>query len=316
MGDLGDVLEETIECHKVVKVFGGQDYEERRFERANQRLRGFNMRQTVPAALTTPVTHILAATALAIILYLAIEDSFAAHTTVGEFASFITAMLMLLAPLKHLTEINAPLQRGLAAAESVFGLIDAPAEEDRGTVTLARARGEIAFEDVSFTYPTRNMPALRSVSLAVRPGERVALVGSSGGGKTTLVNLLPRFYAADSGRIMLDGHDLREYDLFELRANIGVIFQDFVRFHMTAAENIAVGRIEARGDRDRIARAAAQSGADQVIAKLPDGYDQVIGKRFKRGIDLSGGEWQKIAIARAYTLSCTPCAEPRVTKMP
>src|SRR6185369_12041666 len=159
MGDIVHVLEETIECHKVVKIFGGQAYETRRFERANQRLRGFNMRQTVPAALTTPVTHTLAAIAMAIILYLAMEDSLAGRITVGEFASFFTAMLMLLAPLKHLTEINAPLQRGLAAAESVFGLIDAPVEEDRGTGELARARGAIEFQGVSLTYPTRNEPA-------------------------------------------------------------------------------------------------------------------------------------------------------------
>src|SRR5688572_17031416 len=131
-GDLVHVLEETIECHKVVKVFGGQEYESRRFERANQRLRGFNVRQTVPAALTTPVTHLLAATAVAIIVYIALEESIAARATMGEFAAFMTAMLMLLAPLKHLTELNAPLQRGLAAAESVFELIDTPVEKDEG----------------------------------------------------------------------------------------------------------------------------------------------------------------------------------------
>ena len=197
MGDLVHVLEETIECHKVVKVFGGQEYEAQRFERANQRVRGFNMRQTVPAALTTPVTHILAALALAIIVYIALEESLGAQATMGEFASFLTAMLMLLAPLKHLTEINAPLQRGLAAAESVFELIDTPVEEDNGTQHIARARGDIEFQGVSLTYPTRTEPALSEVSFSVRSGETVALVGGSGGGKTTLVNLLPRFYAPE-----------------------------------------------------------------------------------------------------------------------
>jgi len=161
-------------------------------------------------------------------------------------------------------------------------------------------RTGFVFEDVGFRYPGADRWAVRHLAFELKAGEVLALVGENGAGKTTLVKLLSRLYDPDEGRILLDGHDLREYDLYELRANIGVIFQDFVRFHMTAAENIAVGRIEARGDRDRIARAAAQSGADQVIAKLPDGYDQVIGKRFKRGIDLSGGEWQKIAIARAY----------------
>jgi ATP-binding cassette subfamily B protein len=142
--------------------------------------------------------------------------------------------------------------------------------------------------------------ALDGVSLTVRPGELIALAGENGAGKTTLVKLLARLYDPDEGRILLDGHDLREYDLDALRANIGVIFQDFVRYDLTAAENIAVGRIEARGDRARIAGAAERSLADEVIAKLPAGYDQRIGKRFRTGVDLSGGEWQKVAIARAY----------------
>lgn len=156
------------------------------------------------------------------------------------------------------------------------------------------------FENVGFRYPGAERWAVRHLSFVLHAGEVLALVGENGAGKTTLVKLLSRLYDPDEGRILLDGHDLREYDLFELRANIGVIFQDFVRFHLTAGENIAVGRIEARGDRRRIETAAAQSGADQVVAKLPGGYDQVIGKRFRKGIDLSGGEWQKIAIARAY----------------
>jgi len=255
MGDLVHVLEETIECHKVVKVFGGQAYESRRFERANQRLRGFNMRQTVPAALTTPVTHILAATAMAIILYIAMEDSLAGRITVGEFASFFTAMLMLLGPLKHLTEINAPLQRGLAAAESVFELIDTPVEEDSGAGTLARARGEIEFQDVSLTYPTRTEPALSSVSFAIRPGETVALVGASGGGKTTLANLLPRFYAPGSGRILLDGHDIQALGLESLRANLALVSQDVVLFNDTIRANIAYGDMGAASDAEVIAAA-------------------------------------------------------------
>src|SRR5207249_4790611 len=186
MGDLAHVLEETIECHRVVKVFGGQEYESRRFERANQAVRGFNMRQTIAASLTNPITHVLASVALAVIVYLAMEQSLAARTTVGEFASFLTAMLMLLAPLKHLTEIQAPLQRGLAAAESVFGMIDTPVEEDRGTVVLPRARGELAYERVGFTYPTRDEAALADINLQIRPGETVALVGGSGGQRQRL----------------------------------------------------------------------------------------------------------------------------------
>lgn len=295
MGDLVHVLEETIECHKVVKVFGGQDYESRRFERANQRLRGFNMRQTVPAALTTPVTHLLAATALAIIVYIALEESLAARATMGEFASFMTAMLMLLAPLKHLTEINAPLQRGLAAAESVFALVDTPVEKDVGRKQLARARGEIEFQEVSLTYPTRTEPALRAVSFKVRPGETVALVGGSGGGKTTLANLLPRFYSPDSGRVLLDGEDIQELQLESLRANLALVSQDVVLFNDSIRANIAYGRMGAASEAEVVAAATA-AHAMEFIRETPQGLDTLIGEN---GMRLSGGQRQRLAIARA-----------------
>ena len=161
-------------------------------------------------------------------------------------------------------------------------------------------RKGFVFQDVGFRYPGAERWAVRHLNFTLPAGEVLALVGENGAGKTTLVKLIARLYDPDEGRILLDGHDLREYDLFALRSNIGVIFQDFVRYHLTAAENIAVGRIDARDDRARIVAAAKRSLADEVIAKLPNGYDQVIGKRFRTGIDLSGGEWQKIAIARAY----------------
>jgi ATP-binding cassette subfamily B protein len=161
-------------------------------------------------------------------------------------------------------------------------------------------RQGFVFTDVGFRYPGAERWAVRHLSFTLQAGEVLALVGENGAGKTTLVKLLARLYDPDEGRILLDGHDLREYDVSALRAHIGVIFQDFVRYHLTAAENIAVGRIEAREDRPRIVAAAERSLADEVIEKLPEGYDQIIGKRFRTGVDLSGGEWQKIAIARAY----------------
>ncbi|HVJ11031.1 MAG TPA: ABC transporter transmembrane domain-containing protein, partial [Burkholderiales bacterium] len=160
LGEVVHVLQETIDCHKVVKVFGGQDYESKRFHDRVQVLRGFIMRAEVPAALTTPITHTLAAFALAVIIYISMQDTLASRATVGEFASFMTAMLMLLAPLKHLTEINNALQRGLASAESVFAMIDAPVEVDTGKVALGRARGEVVYEKVGLVYPTRTEPAL------------------------------------------------------------------------------------------------------------------------------------------------------------
>jgi ATP-binding cassette subfamily B protein len=163
-----------------------------------------------------------------------------------------------------------------------------------------RIREGFVFDDVGFRYPGAERWAVRHLSFTLNAGEVVALVGENGAGKTTVVKLLARLYDPDEGRILLDGHDLKRYDLDGLRSNIGVIFQDFVRYHLTAADNIAVGRIEAREDRERIVAAAERSLADEVIAKLPGGYDQVIGKRFRTGVELSGGEWQKVAIARAY----------------
>jgi len=180
--------------------------------------------------------------------------------------------------------------------------------EIRGEITTqahprpfpAPIRTGFAFEHVGFRYPGAERWAVRGLTFELRAGETLALVGENGAGKTTLVKLLARLYDPDEGRILLDGHDLREYDVAELRSNVGVIFQDFVRYHFTAADNIAVGRIEARDDRARIVAAAERSLADEVIRKLPNGYDQILGKRFLTGVDLSGGEWQKIAIARAY----------------
>ncbi|HVL34697.1 MAG TPA: lipid A export permease/ATP-binding protein MsbA [Burkholderiales bacterium] len=295
MGGVVHVLEESIQCHKVVKVFGGQAYEARRFGRAAQLLRGFNMRLVVPEALTTPVTHILASVAFAVIVYTALQESLAGRTSVGEFASFLTAMLMLLGPMKRLTELNAPLQRGLAAAESVFGMIDAPAEEDRGTVALGRARGEVIYERVSFTYATRTEPALVDIDLHIRPGETVALVGGSGGGKTTLVNLLPRFYAPSAGRILLDGHDLQTLTLESLRANIALVSQEIVLFNDSIYANIAYGTMNGASEGEVIAAAEA-AHAMSFIRELPEGLNTVIGEA---GLRLSGGQRQRLAIARA-----------------
>ena len=295
MGGMVHVLEETIACHKVVKVFSGQEYEARRFARASQLLRGFYMRLVIPEALTTPVTHMLAAVAFSIIIYVAMHESLANRATVGEFASFLTAMLMLLAPLKRITEINSPLQRGLAAAESVFGMIDTPVEEDRGTVALGRARGEVVYEKVSLTYATRTEPALSGIDLEIRPGETLALVGGSGGGKTSLVNLLPRFYTPTSGRVLLDGHDLQSLTLESLRANIALVSQEIVLFNDSIYANIAYGAMNGAPERDVIAAAEA-AHAMSFIRELPEGLATEIGES---GLRLSGGQRQRLAIARA-----------------
>jgi len=295
MGDMVHVLQETIECQKVVKVFGGEAYEKKRFLKTAQELRGFQMREQVAASLTTPITHVLAATAVAVIVYIAMHDTVGTKATVGEFASFMTAMLMLLAPIKHLTELNPHIQRGLAAAESVFGLIDTPAEEDRGTTPIGRARGEIAFENVSFIYPTRAEPALDRIELRIRPGETVALAGPSGGGKTTLVNMLPRFYAPTSGRITLDGLDLQSLTLQSLRANVALVSQEVTLFNDTIFANIAYGQMAGASEQEVVAAAEA-AHAMSFIRETPEGLRTLIGEN---GLRLSGGQRQRLAIARA-----------------
>ena len=295
MGDITHSLEESIGGHRVVKIFGGQAAEAERFNRANQALRGFNMRQTIAASATVPITQLFAALALAIIISLAIQDSESGGFSVGSFVSFITAMLMLLTPLKHLADINAPLQRGLASAESVFELIDEAQELDEGTEEMSRARGELRFENVGMVYFGSSRAALDGVSLNIAPGETVALVGTSGGGKTSLVNLVPRFYQPTTGRILLDGHDLQALKLANLRDNIALVSQDVVLFNDTVAGNIAYGAMR-DASREAIEEAARAAHALDFIREMPQGFDTLIGEN---GVRLSGGQRQRIAIARA-----------------
>jgi subfamily B ATP-binding cassette protein MsbA len=295
MGDVTHVLQESIDCHKEVKIFGGQDYEARRFAQANQKQRGYNMRLTVAASATVPIVQIFVSVAVAVIIGIALQQSAANQLTVGEFVSFLTAMLMLLSPIKHLTEINAPLQRGLASAESVFEMLDERAEEDTGTRTLERAKGQIEYQRVSFSYPGSGREALEGVSVSVKRGETIALVGPSGGGKTTFVNLLPRFYEASGGRILIDGIDTREIALSSLRANIALVSQDVTLFNDTVAANIAYGR-PGGASRDELEAAARAAHALDFIGEMPEGFDTMIGED---GVRLSGGQRQRVAIARA-----------------
>jgi subfamily B ATP-binding cassette protein MsbA len=294
VGGIAEVLDESIANQRVVRVFGGQEYEHARFQRASERLRRFQMKHATAAAGTVPVTQLFVACAIAAIIYFAAGQAFAGATDVGSFVQFIAATGMLLQPLKRLTGINEHLQKGLAACESVFGLVDEPEEEDRGTVTLGRARGAIRFEDVTLTYRGGSRPALQGVTLDIAPGETVALVGPSGSGKSTLIHLLPRFYHPQQGRITLDGHPLESLTLESLRRQIALVSQSVVLFNDTVAANIAYGRPEvSRGDMKRAAEAAH---AMEFIRLLPQGLDTVIGEN---GAKLSGGQRQRIAIARA-----------------
>ncbi len=295
MGEVTQVLQETIEGHKVVKLFGGQGYESRRFNEQANRVRRYLMKQVVAAAASVPIVQIISSVALAVMVYLATLQSSAAEITVGGFGSFVAAMLMLNAPLKRITSVNEPLQRGLAAAESIFDLLDQAAEPDDGTLALSRARGEIRFERVRLVYATSPHPALDGIDLAIAPGETVALVGASGSGKTSFVNLVPRFYRPTQGRILLDGHDLAELSLASLRANIALVSQDVVLFNDTVAANIAYGVMNGAPRAD-IEAAAEAAHATEFINKMPQGLDTLVGEN---GVRLSGGQRQRLAIARA-----------------
>ena len=295
MGKITQVLQESIEGHKVVKLFSGQSYEEARFWKSVREQRRFAMRATMATAAQSPIVQFFAASGVAIIMGVALKQASNDQTTVGSFVSFITAMLMILPPLRRITDVNAPIQRGLAAAESVFSLIDEAAEDDKGEEALGRAKGLVEFDRVTFTYPGAERPALDSVSLTIRPGESVALVGPSGSGKTTAANLLPRFYQVDGGAIRVDGHDLHNITLSSLRDNIALVSQDVVLFNDTIGANIAYGgKKDATLEEIRVAAKAAH--ALEFIDALPDGLDTMIGEN---GVKLSGGQRQRLAIARA-----------------
>jgi len=299
MGDITHVLQETVENQKVVKVFGGQAFERQRFFDVTNRMRRFTMKQVIAAASNVPIVQLIAALAVSGVVYIAANRAMQDQTTVGAFIAFVTAMLLLTAPLKRLTSINEYLQRGLAAAQTVFEVIDTPPEPDPGTVDAGRLSGALRFESVGFRYggtDPAQRPALDDVSFSVAPGETVALVGTSGSGKTTIANLIPRFHAPTHGRILFDDQDAAGFTLASLRRNIALVSQDVTLFNDTVAANIAYGdMIDA--PRDAVIAAAKAAGAHEFILRMDAGYDTRVGEN---GIRLSGGQRQRLAIARAF----------------
>jgi len=295
IGGVAEVLDEAISNQRVVRIFGGQAYEAERFHKANNRIRTFNMKQAIAASASVPITQLIGAVAVALIIYFAARQAFSGQTNVGDFFEFIAATGMILQPLKRLTSISEHLQRGLAACESVFGVIDEAPERDAGTVKLGRAQGAIRFEDVSLTYREGARPALDRVTLDIRAGETVALVGTTGSGKSSLVHLLPRFYSPGAGKVTLDGHDLEALTLESLRAQMALVSQHVVLFNDTVAANIAYGRFGSVSEAEIVA-AAESAYAMEFIRDLPQGLKTEVGEN---GAKLSGGQRQRIAIARA-----------------
>jgi ATP-binding cassette, subfamily B, bacterial MsbA len=293
MGDVTRVAKEAIEAPRVVRVFNAQEYETRLFEEVIEHNRRSHMKLLLTKGLSNPIVQAIAATGLAGVLYLATVDAIEGRMTVGEFTSFIAALMLITAPLRRLVNVAGPLQQGIAAAQSIFEVLDAQPEPVGGSQPLARARGEVEYREAHFRYPTAVEDVLRGVSFRVDPGQTIAIVGRSGSGKSTIVNLLPRFYDVTGGQVLLDGHDIRDYSLHDLRRQISVVSQDVVLFNDTIHSNIAFGH---PASPDEIEAAAEAARVLEFTAELPQGLATVVGDR---GALLSGGQRQRIAIARA-----------------
>ncbi len=295
MGDVSRVLEESIKGQIVVKMFGGHEYEADQFHVINDNNRRQNMRLIATLALSSPILRLIVGVALAGVIYIATNDGTMEVVSVGTFTSYMVAMAMLFSPIKRLADVNADLQRGLAAAESVFSLIDLLEEKDTGSYKADRINGEIKLDNVSFRYGESTEQALKNISIEVKAGQTVAFVGRSGSGKTTLLNLLPRFYDVTEGSIKLDGRELSEYSLSNLRSHISYVGQDIVLFNDTVEHNIAYGSF-LDTDHSKVKDAAELAYADKFIDAMDNGYQSMVGER---GVMLSGGQRQRIAIARA-----------------
>jgi subfamily B ATP-binding cassette protein MsbA len=301
--ELAYIVEESSAGYKIVKVHGAEQYEMRRFMEKAERLRKFALKSAVVGGLNQPITQLIASMALSVVLVIALMQSATEGTTVGGFASFVTAMMLVISPIKHLADINQPLQRGLTAADMIFALMDQPIEEDESRKanmqSLEHAKGGIRFENVGFGYEqeTGRKDALSDVNLDIKPGEVVAFVGPSGGGKSTLVNLLPRFFKPSSGHIYLDNIPLENIILSDLRKQIAFVSQDVILFNDSIAANVAYGAVGPEGiDRGRVIEALEAANLSALMKELPEGIDAHIGDNGNR---LSGGQRQRLAIARA-----------------
>jgi subfamily B ATP-binding cassette protein MsbA len=294
MGDITRVAKEAIDAYRLIKIFNAEAHQERRFEDVNEHNRASQMKLARAKSVSNPVVQSIAAMALAGVLYVAIRQIFSHNMRVDELFGFLTALMLVPGPLRSLVNVSGPLQQGVAAGQSVFALLDEPSEGTGGSRALARARGEIEFRNVSFLYDSNKGAVLRNVSFHVRPGETVAIVGRSGGGKTTLVGLVPRFYDVQEGAVLLDGVDVREYRLTDLRSQVSLVSQDVVLFNDTIRNNIAFNAVDKT--QAQVEAAARAANVMEFVALQPQGFETPL---HDRGQNLSGGQRQRISIARA-----------------
>ncbi|MDC9621693.1 lipid A ABC transporter ATP-binding protein/permease MsbA [Xenorhabdus sp. XENO-7] len=295
MGMVTTSAEQMLKGHKEVLIFGGQKIETKRFNKVSNHMRQQGMKMVSASSISDPIIQLIASFALAFVLYAASFPEIMGALTAGKITVVFSSMIALMRPLKSLTNVNAQFQRGMAACQTLFAILDMEQEKDEGKLELKKAKGDLEFRNVTFCYPTKDHPALKSISMTIPKGKTVALVGRSGSGKSTIANLLTRFYDINEGGIILDGHDLREYSLSSLRSQIALVSQNVHLFNDTVANNIAYAS-EGKFSREEIERAAEMAYAMDFIKKLDQGLDTMIGEN---GVLLSGGQRQRIAIARA-----------------
>ncbi|AYA06406.1 MULTISPECIES: lipid A ABC transporter ATP-binding protein/permease MsbA [Rahnella] len=295
MGQVTTSAEQMLKGHKEVLIFGGQKVETARFDKVSNRMRQQGMRMVSASSISDPIIQLIASLALAFVLYAASFPSVMETLSAGTITVVFSSMIALMRPLKSLTNVNSQFQRGMAACQTLFSILDMEQEKDEGKLEVKRVNGNVEFKNVTFTYPGRDIPALRDISFNLPEGKTVALVGRSGSGKSTIANLLTRFYDIQEGKILMDGHDLREYTLSSLRDQVALVSQNVHLFNDTIANNIAYARTDMYS-REEIEKAATMAYAMDFISKMDQGLDTVIGEN---GVLLSGGQRQRIAIARA-----------------
>lgn len=295
VGEVTQVTDEIIRGNQVVKAFGGYDYERARLNEVDEGNRRQNLKMIRARSLGVAVTQVVFGFGVALVVYVAARESLKGALSAGEFIAFFSAMMLMLDPVRRITNVNATLQRGVAGADSLFAIVDEEDEEDTGTVEIDRARGNVRFDNVNFSYGDENGPVLEDIDFDLQAGKTLAIVGHSGSGKSTLASLLPRFYELDSGDIKIDGVSIRDLTLASLRENISLVTQDVILFNDTIANNLAYGQCEP-GSHQELLRAAEAAHVLEFANELPDGLDTVVGDR---GVLLSGGQRQRIAIGRA-----------------